>query len=431
MFMDVSVPVPLMTHGNDNMTDTIIDPDLEMPSTVLSVALFHADKTYHNSLSLDTTATTTNDRYPSKKKTSHHDNQDGDSNEPFLGMCTLDVRPLLTGKTVTIDRWLPLTTGMDQSRGKVRIVCEYEASDPPPRKGDWVRFTRFCNPEDLYPVPTTRTFRVTEVDGDDVMLSYQTDAEGWWCTFLAHRLALICQERHRGALNVCEEELASVTERLSHSPMLQTVVATVDRVPNEGLLTVSVDAALHGASLLGRWWNGGLDTAVNDLSYATNWDGRFNQSVLGETPSIDDSDDESSNNDSPSTVPAAAAARAVMSPPHSPVAARAALPGMPSCPITGEPMVEPVVAADGHTYERAAIARWLRESDKSPLTGSILPHKELVPNYVLLSSLERTLSLASGGPVKTSPGKSNDDDQKVAADTTIVRGANGAESSRD
>jgi hypothetical protein len=51
-------------------------------------------------------------------------------------------------------------------------------------------------------------------------------------------------------------------------------------------------------------------------------------------------------------------------------------------------MRDPVVAADGHTYERSAIARWLGTSDKSPLTGSILPHKNLVPNYMLLSSLQ-------------------------------------------
>ena len=66
------------------------------------------------------------------------------------------------------------------------------------------------------------------------------------------------------------------------------------------------------------------------------------------------------------------------------------LPNMPACPITGEPMREPVVAADGHTYERTAIARWLMTSDKSPLTGGVLHHKELVPNYSLLSSVEES-----------------------------------------
>ena len=66
---------------------------------------------------------------------------------------------------------------------------------------------------------------------------------------------------------------------------------------------------------------------------------------------------------------------------------RKALPGMPCCPITGVPMIEPVVAADGHTYERHAIARWLQTSNRSPLTGEVLAHSGLAPNYLLLSSL--------------------------------------------
>ena len=64
-----------------------------------------------------------------------------------------------------------------------------------------------------------------------------------------------------------------------------------------------------------------------------------------------------------------------------------ALPGMPCCPITGLPMIEPVVCADGHTYERHAISRWLLSSNRSPLTGAVLPHTELAPNYLLISSL--------------------------------------------
>lgn len=38
------------------------------------------------------------------------------------------------------------------------------------------------------------------------------------------------------------------------------------------------------------------------------------------------------------------------------------------CPITLQPMVDPVVAEDGHTYERAAIIKWLAEHSTSPLT---------------------------------------------------------------
>ncbi len=45
-------------------------------------------------------------------------------------------------------------------------------------------------------------------------------------------------------------------------------------------------------------------------------------------------------------------------------------------------LVDPVVAADGHTYEKAAVIQWLQRSDKSPVTGHQLPHTRLVPNVV-------------------------------------------------
>ena len=48
-----------------------------------------------------------------------------------------------------------------------------------------------------------------------------------------------------------------------------------------------------------------------------------------------------------------------------------------------ELMRDPVSAADGLTYERVAIRRWLAEHDRSPMTGHRLSHKDLVPNRLL------------------------------------------------
>jgi hypothetical protein len=39
------------------------------------------------------------------------------------------------------------------------------------------------------------------------------------------------------------------------------------------------------------------------------------------------------------------------------------------CPITYELMREPVVASDGHTYEKAAIEKWLKTHQISPRNG--------------------------------------------------------------
>lgn len=50
------------------------------------------------------------------------------------------------------------------------------------------------------------------------------------------------------------------------------------------------------------------------------------------------------------------------------------------CPITYELMRDPVVASDGHTYEKAAIDKWLKHHQISPRTNE--PMAPLtIPNY--------------------------------------------------
>ncbi len=47
-----------------------------------------------------------------------------------------------------------------------------------------------------------------------------------------------------------------------------------------------------------------------------------------------------------------------------------------------ELMDDPVVAADGHTYNRFDIENWFKEHDTSPLTNEPLEHKILTPNIM-------------------------------------------------
>merc|ERR1712224_927161 len=58
------------------------------------------------------------------------------------------------------------------------------------------------------------------------------------------------------------------------------------------------------------------------------------------------------------------------------------------CPILHSLMKDPVSTADGHTFERTAIARWLQSNDTSPLTGMRLTNKMLTPNHGLRSLAE-------------------------------------------
>ena len=50
-------------------------------------------------------------------------------------------------------------------------------------------------------------------------------------------------------------------------------------------------------------------------------------------------------------------------------------------------MVEPVITADGHTYEGFAIQAWLLQNDTSPVTQAALPHKRLVPNLLIKNAI--------------------------------------------
>ncbi|CAF1532799.1 unnamed protein product, partial [Adineta steineri] len=53
------------------------------------------------------------------------------------------------------------------------------------------------------------------------------------------------------------------------------------------------------------------------------------------------------------------------------------------CPITLELFRNPVVAQDGHTYERQAIEEWIRKYGTSPLTNQQLSLEHLVSNYAI------------------------------------------------
>ena len=51
-------------------------------------------------------------------------------------------------------------------------------------------------------------------------------------------------------------------------------------------------------------------------------------------------------------------------------------------------MSDPVMAADGFTYERAAITDWLEQKETSPITGAVLANTTLTPNRAVKKILE-------------------------------------------
>lgn len=74
------------------------------------------------------------------------------------------------------------------------------------------------------------------------------------------------------------------------------------------------------------------------------------------------------------------------------------------CPITKVTMRDPVMAADGHSYERAAIERWFAQGGLlSPMTGAALAHRELTPNHNLRQAIHAAPAPAQAGQRRRAP----------------------------
>ena len=73
------------------------------------------------------------------------------------------------------------------------------------------------------------------------------------------------------------------------------------------------------------------------------------------------------------------------------------------CPITGEVMEDPVTTADGHVYERAAIAQWLRNHDTSPVTNAQLPNRVLSPAHALRQLIQEFVAANPEALTSTEP----------------------------
>ena len=60
------------------------------------------------------------------------------------------------------------------------------------------------------------------------------------------------------------------------------------------------------------------------------------------------------------------------------------------CPITHQIFFDPVIAMDGHTYERSAIKKWFKRKSVSPSTGKIIKDN-LVSNFFARNIVDMAL----------------------------------------
>jgi hypothetical protein len=60
-------------------------------------------------------------------------------------------------------------------------------------------------------------------------------------------------------------------------------------------------------------------------------------------------------------------------------------------------MRDPVICADGTTYDRAAIRAWFRSHDTSPLTNLVIP-PQLIPNLALREEIAEYVAASAAAP---------------------------------
>lgn len=94
------------------------------------------------------------------------------------------------------------------------------------------------------------------------------------------------------------------------------------------------------------------------------------------------------------------------------------------CPITQDIMTDPVIAEDGHTYERKNITQWIEKNSTSPITRENISKDVLIVNRVLkgqietfLESKKETASGAGAGTVNSEKKKKSKKQAKTTTST--------------
>lgn len=72
-----------------------------------------------------------------------------------------------------------------------------------------------------------------------------------------------------------------------------------------------------------------------------------------------------------------------------------------ACVALQELLKEPVIAADGHTYEKHAFLDWLEQHATSPVTGQALSSTAMTPNLAIMEVVK--ISSLSQNGAQTSP----------------------------
>ena len=149
---------------------------------------------------------------------------------------------------------------------------------------------------------------------------------------------------------------------------------------------------------------------------AAEWDGPEAETPEAETPEAETPEAETPEAETPEErARACSEAEAALEPPPALrldldcLPPDADVPGVFLCPISLGLMHDPVVAADGHSYERSYITRWLASKTVSPKNNTPLASAEVFSNYNLRTAIaqwfaDTAAAAAAGAPTVASTG---------------------------
>lgn len=311
--------------------------------------------------------------------------------------------------------------GPQRDAGQIQLALNYDAGGDrgndalEPRKGDVVRLAGFGGAEYYSKLlPPTARLEVVEVFQDQILVQCKS-REGWTLSFELHR-NLVHVEKRPSRLRDATSSLQGQMVRARHSRVFASGEKLWRALPDlqrEQLARSYAFAAFSGAAVtqavttsahqtmtrgLGAGAAAVLSTTTQACASVQSEFVRVYWSVEGDDVggsakargrivaaftsadrlALDGQEDYEDEDEDE-----AGATEESDQEQQSEQEQDADVPEQLLCPITGCAMADPVVAADGHSYERAAIEQWFATSDRSPMTGARMPTTQVFPNVTL------------------------------------------------
>ncbi|KAG1689002.1 hypothetical protein DVH05_002885 [Phytophthora capsici] len=365
--------------------------------------------------------------------------------DKLIGAVVVPLLPCLMSSASSSRGWYQLMDEEAQSAGQLQLALNFDvsgaSSELEPQKGDIIRLAGFGGLEYYSKIlPPTARLEVLDIFQDQVFAQTRS-LEGWPLSFELHR-NLVHVERRPSILHDASEQLQNQVTRvrqfrvvtgaqrvwraLPDTPRIQfensaafvaffgaqaysTMVRSVHELLRSGVYSGVQTFVASSKDACGQvkhefvrvYWSaprrmtngnfdGGYDDDLVDCGPRTNRGHIVRAFTAADRLALDYEDEEEmtmhwetyEDSENYESLEGEDAGEPVV-------------PEQLICPITGCPMLDPVVAADGHSYEREAIMQWFTTSDISPMTGMHMPTTQVFPNFTLRQLSEEVQAAAT------------------------------------